>query len=371
MAYYIRHFFDPDFSHEHLRPSALNDGDVSQHYLGYVQNVVAGQVLAEVIDLDEHPEISDYDPRFVFPERIFPCGPNCVAHPEFPLRILAQTSGYVFYHQGLITVKRLLNVRRDVDFHTGNIMFAGNIVAHGAVRSGFTLLGGKVLVKGTVEGATIITEDDLVCESGVKGGNQGDLICGGNLKINFCENARIHVQGNMEIEGSSLHSELYVCGNLMIKGRLQGGTVCANNVVYITEQLGGGQNTVTRIIMGYNPKEYRLLKTLKKDIAHLQTCLGNLELLVKKKPIVMDDYATTIRLLREKIAIKQKRYKELQDVLENGKVDASQCRIICPGRVKPGVEISIADADISLQDFFEAVEFRLVDKEVTYNSITK
>lgn len=48
MAYYLRHFFNPDFNHKKLRPETLKDGDVSQHYLGYVQNVVAGQVLAEV-----------------------------------------------------------------------------------------------------------------------------------------------------------------------------------------------------------------------------------------------------------------------------------------------------------------------------------
>jgi uncharacterized protein (DUF342 family) len=371
MAYYIRHFFNPDFSHEHLRPSTLNDGDVSQHYLGYVQNVIAGQVLAEVINLDEHPEFVDCDPRFVFPERIFPCGPNCMPHPDFPLRILAQTSGYVFYHQGLITVKRLLNVRRDVDFHTGNIMFAGNIVAHGAVRSGFTMLGSKVLVKGTIEGATIVTEDDLVCESGVKGGNQGELICGGNLKIPFCENARIHVRGNMEIEGSSLHSELYVGGNLMIKGRLQGGTVCANNIIYITEQLGGGQNTTTSIIMGYNAEEYCLLKNLDKDIEILNACLGNLELLVKKKPIVLGDYALAIRLLKEKLDIKHKKRNELQDSFKNSKIDAGQCRIICPGKIKPGVEISMAEAHIGLQDFFDAMEFHLEDSKIVCNPLTK
>ncbi len=202
MPYYLKHYFMPDFNHKRLRPMAMADGSTAMHYLGYVQNVVAGQVLAELMPLngipegyapkdeapgpdfaqahsagvdaslpipaangypeqadvaatleDEEKEYWDFlqnldrmDPRFVYNKPVFPLGPNCGRDPENPNRIIALANGYCFYHQGLITVKKLLNVRQDVDFHTGNITFVGDIVVHGDVHPGFSVTGGSVLI---------------------------------------------------------------------------------------------------------------------------------------------------------------------------------------------------------------------------------
>ncbi|MDL2285665.1 FapA family protein [Desulfovibrio sp. OttesenSCG-928-F07] len=371
MPYYVRHFFNPDFNHEELRPEVLHDGDVSQHYLGYVQNVVAGQVLAEVINLDEHPYLTDYDPRFIFPDKVFPCGPNCAAHPKNPSRIVATSNGYVFYNQGLITVKKLLNVRRDVDFHTGNIMFTGDIIAHGAIRTGFTVQGNRVLVKGTVEGARVVAENDIVCEAGLKGANSGFLQCNGNVKIPFCENIKIHALGNVEIEGSCMHSEIYVGGSLMIKGRLQGGTICANNIIYVTDQIGGGQNTSTKIMMGYSPAEFYELQQIEADISNAHTRLEHLERLVQKKPVLLEAYDLTIRLMREKLRLLHQKHTMLWKNFRSDEENAAKCRIICPGRIRPGVEISIARAYTDIQDFYEGLEFRLEDDEVVFKKLEK
>ncbi|MDR2743684.1 MAG: FapA family protein, partial [Desulfovibrio sp.] len=81
--YYLRHYFDPDFRHTQLSPTQDPDGTVSLRYLGYVQNVVAGQVLAELVNLDVHPDAAR-DTRFIYQERHLPIGPNCAPHSENP-----------------------------------------------------------------------------------------------------------------------------------------------------------------------------------------------------------------------------------------------------------------------------------------------
>lgn len=371
MAYYLRHFFNPDFNHKKLRPDTLQDGDVSQHYLGYVQNVVAGQVLAEIEEIEPGQEANGYDPRFVFQDKIYPVGPNCAPHPRNPARIIATTNGYVFYHEGLITVKRLLNVRQDVDFHTGNIMFTGDIVAHGAVRTGFTVHGNRVLVKGTVEGATIVAENDIVCESGLKGASTGMLRAGGNIKIPFCENIRIWARGNVEIEGSCLHSEIYVDGSLMIKGRLQGGAVYANNIIYVEEQIGGGQNTTTKVMMGYNPGEFYKLQLVETEISELHQRLDQFERMVQKKPVLLESYDIKIRLIRQKLELLHQTRNELWKDFRANEHHAGKCRLICPGRIRPGLEISIARAYEAVNDFYDGLEFRLEEYDIVQKPIVK
>ena len=369
MAFYLHHYFDPDFSHQNLAPLSMSDGDVCNRYLGYVQNVVAGQVLAELIDLSQTTDCPDYDTRFVFPERVFPCGPNCAPHPTNPSRIIATANGYCFYNNGLITVKKLLNVRRDVDFHTGNILFVGDIISHATVRTGFTLQGNKVLVKGTVEGATIKASSDIVCESGLKGAGSGLLESDGNIKLLFCENMRIRAKGNVEIEGSCLHSEIYVGGSLMVKERLQGGAVYANNIIYVKEQLGGGQNTITKLALGYDPYKFFTLQDIEQEITKLYAKLELFERRVEKKPHLLESHDLPMRLLRRKLSIKRSERDKLLATLEMDERNASRCRIICPGKIKPGLEISIAKAYNMYQDFYSGQEFVLDGYEIVRKAI--
>jgi uncharacterized protein (DUF342 family) len=367
MPYYVRHFFDPDFTHEKLKPNVLKDGNVDMHYLGYVQNVIPGQVLAEVLNLDEHPDLDNYNPRFIFPERVFPCGPNCEPHPDFPSRILARTSGYVFYHNGLITVKHLLNVRRDVDFHTGHIIFTGDIVAHGNVRSGFAMQGDNLLVKGVVEGAELIAEGDIACEAGLKGGN---LRCGGNVKLAFCENARVHAGGNLEIEGSCLHSEIFADGGVLIKGRLQGGKIHAGNLVYVKEQIGS-ENAFTKVTLGYDPSLYYQLSLLEGELTGLEQRLAHMEHLVQRKPELLDAYDLTLRLLKEKIDISTHKREELHNGFQEGSFSAARCRLVCPGLVAPGLELDIAGEHVEILEERGGVEFYLENNEIVCQAIAK
>ena len=185
----------------------MPDGNVHDHYLGYVQNVVAGQALAELIPLDEthagkiasgkeHPHSgriekhkkaakkelksseapaiagnalehdipgqTHIDPRYLYDNPIFPLGPNCGHDPSNPNRIIALVSGYCFYNKGLITVKKLLNVRQDINFSTGNILFAGDVVVHGDIYPGCNNNTGE-------SGHMVIVKDGLLCTCGRRG----------------------------------------------------------------------------------------------------------------------------------------------------------------------------------------------------------
>lgn len=370
MAYYLRHYFDPDFSHEKLTPQSLTDGDVSQHYLGYVRNVVAGQVLAELIDLEKNPEFTGFDSRYVYNERVFPCGPNCSPHPTDPNRIIATANGYCFYHDGLITVKKMLNVRKDVDFHTGNILFVGDIVAHRSVRTGFTIQGNKVLIKGTVDGAIVKAKSDIVCERGIKGVGTGVLESNGNMKLQFCENMRLYAKGNIEIDGSCLHSHIVVGGSLLVKGRLQGGVVCANNIVYVTDQIGGGQDTSTKIIMGYEPFAFQHVQEVEAEISELHTKLEKYNRMTEKKPGMAEALALPIKVITRKLKILHAERNSIWSTFHtNEEAAAAKCKVICPGKIKPGLELSIGRAYTTVNDFYNNVEFFYQDFDVVQQDL--
>ena len=159
VQYYLRHYFNPDFDYLNLKPGGDN-GSSDVYSLGYVQNVIAGQVLAELTPLTAAE--SGYDKRFVLDKAVFPMGGNTHVDPRYPNYLLASSKGYVFYLNGKITVKTLLNVRQDVSFQTGNIFFVGDMAVHGSVRAGFSVQGNNVRIMGMVEGGVVRARRDLI-----------------------------------------------------------------------------------------------------------------------------------------------------------------------------------------------------------------
>ena len=75
MTYYLHHYFDPNFDHTALKPRPLSGGKADLRNLGYVQNVLPGQILAELIPLEYlREENANLDPRFILEKPEFPAG---------------------------------------------------------------------------------------------------------------------------------------------------------------------------------------------------------------------------------------------------------------------------------------------------------
>ncbi len=383
--YYLHHYFDPDFNHMKLSPKEGADGSVDCRYLGYVQNVVAGQLLAEIIDLEQFPGVKA-DPRFIYKKRVLPQGPNVSVHPDNPDKLIAATNGYCFYHEGLISVKRLLNVRGNLGFSTGNIFFVNDISVHGDVQTGFAAQANNLLIKGHIESAKVKAAGDIVCLSGVKGANtsalDGDspesrddagipstlLDARGNIRLPFCEHVQLRARGNVVIDGSCMHSTIYVGGNLVIKGRLQGGTVYANGVVLVEGQLGNDYTTTTRIMMGYDPFEFLKLQKLESQIRYLNDKTAYFEKLSARNQVMELEYAPRLELLQRKLKIAHFRRTALWKKFTVDEQNAPRCRVIAPGKVMPGCEIGIAKAYYKTDRYTHNVAFYLENDDIVASS---
>ncbi|MDL2267585.1 FapA family protein [Desulfovibrio sp. OttesenSCG-928-G15] len=381
--YYLHHYFSPDFSHTNLTPTADGSLQADMRYLGYVQNVVEGQVLAELIDLARFPEIKR-DPRFIYQDRHLPIGPNCKVHPDNPDKIIAATNGYVFYHNGLISIKRMLNVRSNVGFQTGNIFFVGDVAVHGDIQTDFSLMASNVLVKGHIESARVKAAHDIVCLSGVKGSNPSILKdeptgeadtetafipstlieAGGNIRLPFCEHVQIRARGNVIIDGSCLHSTIYVSGNLVVKGRLQGGTVYANGLVYVEDRLGSDYNVPTRLMLGYDPFDYLALQKLESQIAYLKERVAFFQRMAERNEVMLQEYSPRLEFMKLKLKVALCRHGLLWRKFSLDEVHAPHCRIVVPGMVMPGCEIAIGRAYERTMDRDYNVTYTLGEDEI-------
>ena len=365
MQYVLKFHFDPDFERHRLRPKSREDGSVDQFDLGFAQNVVAGQVLAEWVDLA--PDTPLPQDAITAESLAFPCGAGCRPDPSNPRQLLAAVNGHVAYADGLIVVRETLTVGRDVDFHTGNIVAIGDVLIGGAIHSGFAVLGRNVTVRGTVEASQVHAMGNAHCEAGIQGGNRASVRAGKSLRARYCENAALHARQNILIDASSMHCRLYAGEKLAVKGRLAGGEAYCGEAIYVGEQLGGGGQSQTRLLLGYDPallyKDQHMKALVRVDLLELAACREDMlrgECQAEECAPKLAEYlkrleihkAQLLRLWSHPAAMRQ----------------FSVCRVIVPGVVGANVEIGIGEAFLTAPEGARDVLFRYVDGEIVMES---
>ncbi len=367
MPYVLHHYFDPDFDHTHLRPKQDKSGNVDHYDLGYVQNVVVTQVLAELFEIKEIDR-DDHDPRFVLETNAFPKGPGTTINPDNPNQLIAETNGYVFYSpDGRITVKKILNIRSDVNFRTGNILFVGDVVVHGAVRSGFAVEARNIMVKGVIEGASVKSPGSIIAEGGVKGAKLASLEAEKSIRAAFCENAEIKAEDNIHIAGPCMHSMLYAGRQVLIQDRLQGGALSCKSNVYVAGQLGGGQGAGATVQLGYDPLlmlQRDQYETMLEEMAQRES---ELEARMAHHPSLHDELAPALgRLQRRQNAIQRQLAGTVNRIKETAAPQESSLSVAGP--VKPGVDIYIGETFMQISEQIENVTFSLKDETIVTTS---
>lgn len=365
MKYYLRHYFDPFFDHTNLSPSAVSGGRVDHRCLGYVQNVISGQIIAELVPAPENTD--SINPQFLMDSPVLPAGPNTVVNPKNNFQLLASRNGYVFYHENLISVKKLLNIHGNVNFSTGNVIYVNDLCVEGFVRTGFELQARNILVKDIVEGATIRSLDAFTAEKGIKGAKSCVIDAGSNIRAAFCENCELQAGNDIYIEGSALHTRMSLNGSLVVKDRLQGGKIYANDMVYVGEQLGGGRNTPTSIIMGYPPVLMKKLEGIENMVETVDERITQLEKISAKSTLHRTENSSKLEFEKKRLCALRKEQKRIVTLMQkNAQLDL--CRVVVPGIIRPGVEISIGGYYTKINDYLENVVVSLRDGELNFNS---
>lgn len=357
MSYYLIHYFDEKRNHLNLKPLGIAPAGNSGLYdMDYVQNVIKGQLIAQIIPLSEavdpNPEYMLYTPKF-------PLGPNTHIDPDHPNYLLASINGYVFYFNNMIIVKRSLSVRKDVDFNTGNIFFVGDTAIQGSIRAGFEVHSNNIMINNLVEGSIVRARQDIAVTAGVRGGVSSIclLAAGGNISASFIERSEISAGSSILIEKYCLHSSIYCGDNLIIKTRLIGGVSNVTGSVFIGEQLGNSAFVPTKIFLGYDSLQMRSLNRLDKQIKILGKSLYHLKGIAGHLPIDANEASYKFAIYTRQYTYLTNKRTALLTSIHKDEKNAHKCELIVPGCVYPGVEIAIGRCHLVVQRIYENVKF--------------
>jgi uncharacterized protein (DUF342 family) len=270
-------------------------------------------------------------------------------------RLVAKVDGRLAIEAGKADVDEVLLIKGEVDFHTGHIVFPGDVVIEGAVHDGFKVWsGGSIVCKSTIDAFDINAKKDLTCSQGIIGRKRGQVRSGGEIRAKYIQNCRVAARGDIRVASAIVNSRVYALGRIDLgdKGVLMGGEAFATHGIHCgrigneafqrTSLHVGTDFTVQQRLDQANEK-MRLLSGRVRQVDGAYASHPSPE--VAKARAELAKIGSDLRVL-------------ITDLL--GKLDADDAAIVeARGEIFPGVTIEICRVSIVVEEKLHACRFRL------------
>lgn len=216
---YFEYFFDQN---KNKKPLIRSDGSVDYQSMSAIENVKKGEKL-----IVYHPAkqgVAGVDVR----GRSIRCNPckdlppikgSGFIYDEDTGVYSAETDGRVEFSNNTLYVRDVYEHKGDVDFVVGRLDFRGDIVIHGNVLPETFIRASKTItVDGSVEGATLIAEGDIIIKKGLAGDKKAFVSSGGSVYANFIEFATVEAKENVEAN-IIMNSKIYAGKEIVVSGK--------------------------------------------------------------------------------------------------------------------------------------------------------
>ncbi|MCM3175318.1 FapA family protein [Paenibacillus sp. MER 99-2] len=377
---YIKVLVGMDDSNER-RPQESEDGTVDYKEVTRLNNVRAGQIIAERIPpMDGIVGRAVTDVEIPFrpgKEARFKVGKNVVVNPD-GTAMYAALDGLVTKTEGnKLNVFPVYEINGDVDYNVGNIDFVGTVVIRGNVLTGFKVkAAGDIRVVGGVEGAELEAGGSVEITGGIIGYNKGLVHAEHNVKCSFIQEGNVDAGEDVLVSQSIMHSNIragreVICAGT--KGLIVGGSIQAGEKVS-ARIVGNGMSTVTSIEVGVLPRLRNELNDLRKVIREQMDSLDK----TKKALTLLDQLAAAGQLspdkmsMRIKLTATQKSAMRLNDEtktrifeIEKALEDTSRARVDILKMIYGGSKIVIGRYTKFIKDPVSRISFYYHDGDIS------
>ncbi|MEM1485279.1 FapA family protein [Oscillospiraceae bacterium PP1C4] len=363
---------------QEVKPRSREDGSVDFKHLNIFCNVLENDTICTISEptlavdgVDIYGNVikgRDGKPA------VAPQGQN-TAVSEDGLRLEAKCCGNLRFEKGQFHVDEVLRIDGSVNNAFGNIEFSGDVIVEGDVCEGYHITAGKnVTVKGTVEGASISAQGDIILSKGINGMNRGILSAGKDVRGKFFENCTVNAKGSVYAE-SIMNCTVQAEDKIVVKGKrgvIVGGTYMALNLIE-ARTVGAESNVATLICLGATPDTLKMSASLEREIVNLQQEIDSatkdiqyLEKEAKLRPLSGARKEMFNQRKKQQLVgmMKQNAAKKKYDLLINEIESTKSCRLSCryiypPTKIAIGnVSMVIKELEINQYYYYEDSEIK-------------
>lgn len=262
-------------------------------------------------------------------------------------------------------------IRGDVNAIVGDVSFPGSVIVEGDIQRGRVVEARRgILVKGTIEGAIVRSEDgDVVVEQGIQMGGSGVVSSGRDVVAKFIENATIYAGRDVCVRGAVLHSQLTVGRRVVAKGKravVIGGTIRARDGLEAREV--GAMGARTKVFFGISLEDVASLEGIDARLRRLEEISRRVDqamaVLLKDREAtaLSDDERRIYRDLKKKklvLALDEKRTREAKEEILERATHERRGELVCHDVLHPGVRVRFGDVVFDNRKEERAVRLRL------------
>ena len=310
-------------------------------------------------------------------EKTLAAGANvkAVEQPDGSVRFLADSDGELAIGAGLVEVRQVHEIEKDVGLTTGNITFSGTVHVGGSVLSGFTVVAdGDIVVEDVVQAAFLSAGGSVEISRGIKGEEKAVVRAKKDIVTTFAEQAALLAQGDVRLRGACLFCRLTCNGRLVLetdKGSVMGGVVRARQGI-VAQNLGSPGGARTLVSFG---QDYLLLEKIEREqreIEKLKARVVELDRSMKEMQQAGGPGEAALAAARsEKLAaMKAIEQRGLQLIGMRDRFDEHvPSEVVIRGTLFPGVVVeshgrrfSVQTEKSNLRLFFSKVEGKVMEK---------
>lgn len=274
--------------------------------------------------------------------------------------VVAACHGRFLCGTSSIAVKEILEITSDVDYHTGNIDFPGDVIIHGHVKDRFSIrTGGSLYCSSTLDAHHVTCEGDLLVSGGIIGRKDGVVKTKGKIECKFIENCYVEADGSISVKTGIINSYINTKAVLIMgkKGTILGGKVFAQNGVTAT-QIGSPNQIQTEINCGVDFSVQKKLFWIKDNLVKLVEMKRKIE----EKLLKSTENDQSLQDLQQEIKKKIRKLSDASIMLLNHLDKNDSAYVAVQGTIYSGVYIEICHISFVVKKPLGMVQFSLNKK---------
>lgn len=315
------------------------------------QIVRKGEVIARVIDKREGTPGTDVKGNTVKhdTEKIiqFQPGENLEVKEG---NVLATTDGRFVLEKTVLNIHEILTIKGDVDYHTGNIVFPGDVYINGEVKDGFIIKsGGSIICTQTLDASQVICKKDIIAKQGIIGKKPGFIRALGDITAHFIQNCWLELKGALHVEKAILNTQAYCIGRPVFGNNIKivGGSLHSLHG-FTAHQIGHPSGMSTRLVIGIDFVTERRLRVSREKDSEIQSEINSIDRLIESGKIPQDSLLEQ-KKKRSKLVEESNKLRTLIAKLEGKYYNTEKTELNITGSIHRGCEIQIGKAT----QFFE------------------
>ena len=355
---YISYNFETDT--KNLKAKVSETGNINYKELNQIQNVIAGQPLAQKIAAERGKGGKTLFGRKKKKKNgkdiQIQLGQN-VSFDRDGVTIKADIDGEVMLINGKISVEPIKYLDA-VNVETGDIKFVGTVVIKGNVEEGYKVEATNIEVNGIVDKSRLEATGNIIVRQGIFGKGEGYIKAGKSLWAKFINETTVEVEENVTVYDSIVNSNVTAMKNIVVRGKkaqIIGGHLLATEEICAKKIGSPGGGTETILEVGIDPRAKKRLDELQalqskatKEYENCDLDMQNLEQQKKLRKKLPAEKEEKLKELKERCNQISQELEEMTDEIDKIQSHLRELKAIgkvkCEDTIYSGVKIYVRDA---------------------------